>query len=116
MEAVVLLFSLANTPALRIQLELEKLPLMEDVHCLPRWQDRVEVVALPFHPVMVKVSAVLHGDEPRVKEDVDTFYHGVPGHARLSSDSVVAGMTGVRPSVLDQQQIGVDHERGGWKV
>ena len=79
MAAVVFRFSLANTPALRIQLELEKLPLMEGVHRLLRWQDRVEVVALPFHPMLVKVSAVLHGDEPRVKEDVDTFYHGVPG-------------------------------------
>ena len=69
MAAVVFRFSLTDTPAFRIQRELEKLPLMEGAHRLLRWQDRVEVVALPFHPVLVKVSAVLHGDEPCVKED-----------------------------------------------
>ena len=116
MAVVVFLLPLTNTPALGIQFQLAELPLMVGVHSLLRRQDRVEIVALPLHPVLVKVSAVLHGDELCVKENADTFYYGVPGHACLVGDGVVAGMAGVCPAILDQQQVGVDHERGRRKV
>ena len=116
MTAVVFLLPPANTSALRIQLQLAKLPLMVNVHGLLRRQDRVEIVALPFHSVLVIVSAVLHGDELCVKEDANTFYHGVSGPACLGCDGVVAGMAGVCFAILHQQQIGVDHERRGREV
>ena len=110
------LLPLADTSALRVQLQSVELPLMERIYGLPRRQDRIEVVTLPLHPTLVKVATVLHRDEPRTQEDSDTFHCGVPGHADLSGDGVVAGMAGVCPAILDQQQIGVDHERRWRKI
>ena len=104
MTAVECFLSLADSPALRVQFQLAELPLVIGIHRLLRREDRVEIVALPLHPVLIKVLAVLHGDEFRVKEDANTFYHGIPCHARLVGDGVVAGMAGVRPAVLDQHR------------
>jgi len=38
------------------------------------------------------------------------------GHPRGGGDGVVAGMAGVRPAILNQQQVGVYHEGSGRKV
>ena len=110
------LLSFSDTSAFRIQLQLVELPLVELIHCCLRWQNSVEVVALPLHPALIEVSAMLHCDEPSIQEDSDTFHCGVPGHADLSGDGIVAGMAGVRPAILYQQEIGVDHKRRGRKV
>ena len=63
MAAVVCFLSLADSSALRVQIQLAELPLMIGVHRQLRRQDRVEIVALPLHSVLVKVLAVLHDDE-----------------------------------------------------
>lgn len=59
---------------------------------------------------------MLHRDEPCIQENADTFHCGVLGHACLSGNAVVTGMTGVRSAILDQQQIRIDHERRGRKA
>ena len=95
------LLPLVDTSALRIQLQLVELPLMERICSLPRWQDRVEIVALPLHPILVEVLAVFHRDEPCIQEDTDIFHHGALGHACLSGYGVVTGMAGVRPAIFN---------------
>ena len=110
------LLPLADASAFRIQFQSVELPLMERICSLPRWQDRVEIVALPLHPALIEVLAVLHRDEPRIQKDADIFHHGVLGHACLGGDSVVAGMAGVRPAILNQKEIGIDHKRRGRKA
>ena len=92
------------------------LPLVERIHCPLRRQNRVEIVALPLHSAFVEIVAVLHRDEPRIQKDADIFHHGVLGHACLGGDSVVAGMAGVRPAILNQKEIGIDHKRRGRKA
>jgi len=116
MTMIVLLLPLADVPALRVQFQPIKLPLVELIHCCLRWQNSVEIVALPFHPALIEVLAVRHVDEPSIQEDSDTFHCGIFGHACLGCDGVVAGMAGVRPAIFNQQQIGVDHERRGREV
>ena len=110
------LLPLSDTPALRIQLQLVELPLVERIHCPLRRQNRVEIIAFPLQSTLVKVLAVLHRDEPSIQEGADTFHRGVLSHACLSGDGIVTGMAGVRPAILYQQEIGVDHERRGWKI
>lgn len=110
------LLPLADTSALRIQFQLVELPLVELAHCCLHWQDRIEIVALPLHSALVEVVAVLYCDEPSIQEGADTFHRGVPGHSCLSGNGVVTGMAGVRPAILNQQKVGVDHERRGQKV
>ena len=53
--AVFLLMTEFST--LRIRLQLAELSLMELIYCCLRWQDGVEVVAVPFHPALVKILA-----------------------------------------------------------
>lgn len=105
-----------DTSALSIQLQLIELPLVELTHsCLCR-QNSIEIVAPPLHPTLVKILAVLHCDESGIQKVDDAFHCGVLGHACFSGDGVITGMAGVRPAILDQQEIGVDHERRGRKV
>ena len=59
------------------QLQVAELPLVECIHRPLRWKDGVEIVAVPFHPALVEVLAVLHSDEMLLKEDNDEFYHSV---------------------------------------
>ena len=112
--AVFLLMTEFST--LRIRLQLAELSLMELIYCCLRWQDGVEVVAVPFHPALVKILAMVHRHKVLVEEGTDTVYHGVPAHPGDSGDGAVAGMTGVRPAIFNQQQVGVDHKRRGWKL
>ena len=91
----------AELPALGLQLQVAELTLMERFYCFLCWKDGVEIVAVPLQTSVVKVAGALHRDEVFVQEDADTFDHGVPGHAGLVSDGVVAGMAGVCPAVLD---------------
>ena len=58
------LLPLADTSAFRIQLQLIELPLMKLIHGYLRRQNSVEIVALPLHPALIEVLAVLHCDEP----------------------------------------------------
>ena len=71
------LLPLSDTSALRIQLQLVELPLMELVHCRLCRQDRVEIIALPLHSMLVEVAAVLHRNELLAQENRDTVNHGV---------------------------------------
>ena len=89
---------------------------MELVHCSLCRQDRVEVVALPLHSMLVEVAAVLHRNELLAQENRDTVNHGVSCQVCRSSNGIATGMAGVRPALLNQQQISIGHERGGWKV
>ena len=107
---------LVDTSAFVIQFQPVKLLLVERIHCLFHWQNRIEVIARPLHSALIEVLAVLHRDEFRVQEDADTFHCGVLGYACLGGDGVVAGMAGVCPAILNQQQIGVDYEHRGRKV
>lgn len=112
--AVFLLMTEFST--LRIRLQLAELSLMELIYCCLRWQDGVEVVAVPFHPALVKILAMVHRHKVLVEEGTDTVYHGVPAHPGDSGDGAVAGMAGMRPAILNQQQIGVYHECGGREI
>ena len=111
--AVVFLLSPDDIPALYVQLYLMQLSTMERIHSHPHRQDRVEVVALPFHPALVEVAAGLYRDEPHLQQCADTFHRGVLRQTRRGGDGVVAWVAGVRPAVLNQQQIGADHKRRG---
>lgn len=115
MEGLALLLSV-KLPAPGPQLQVTELLLVERFYRSLHWKHGVEVVAVPLHPTPVKVLAVLHHDEVFFQEDADGFYHGVPGHPCGSGDGVVAGMAGVRFAILDQQEVGVHHERRGRKV
>lgn len=106
----------AELPALGLQLQAAELPLVEHIHCSLHWKNGVEVIAVPLHPALVKVLAVLHRDEVLFQEGADGFYHSVFGHPRGGGDGVVAGMAGVCFAILDQQEVGVHHERRGRKV
>ena len=86
---------------------------MECIYCRPHWQDRVEVVALPLHSALVEVAAGLHCDESHLQQCADTFHRSVLRQTCRRGDGVVAWVAGVRPAILDQQQIGVDHKRRG---
>ena len=63
--------------------------------------------------MLIEVAAGLYDDQPHIQEGADTFYRGVLRHPRCGGDGVVAGVTGVRPSILNQQQVGIDHKRRG---
>ena len=76
----------------------------------------VAVAAPLVDPVMLHQVAVLHGDEVFFQEDADGFYYSVSGHPGDGGDGVVAGMAGVCPAILNQQQVGVHHEGRRWKV
>lgn len=102
--------------ALGFQLQAAELPLVEHIHCSLHWKNGVEVVAVPLQPMLVKVLAVLHHDEVLFQEDADGFYHSVPRHSCGGGDGVVAGMAGVCFAILNQQEVGVHHERRGRKV
>lgn len=106
----------AEFSALGLQLQAAELPLVERIHCSLHWKHGVEVVAVPLYPTPVKVLTVLHHDEVLFQEGADGFYHSVFGHPRGGGDGVVAGVAGVRSAILDQQKIGVHHERRGRKV
>ena len=103
-------------PALGVQIQMAELPLVERFHSSLRWKNGVEIVAVPLHPALVEVLAVLHRDEALFQEDVDGFYHSVFGYPRGGGDGVVAGVAGVRFAILDQQEVGVHHERRRWKI
>ena len=77
--------------------------MVERIHSLLDWKNRVEIVALPLHAALVNVPTVLHCNELFVQERANTFDHGVLGHTRLSSNGVVTGMAGVRLAIFDQQ-------------
>ena len=74
-------------------------------------QDGVEIVAFPFHTMLIEVAAWLHSDESRFQKDPDIFQCSILGHACRGRDSVVTGMAGVRFAIFNQQQISIDHER-----
>ena len=118
MEAVTCKASLPllDTSALCVQLQLIELSLIKLIHCHLCWQNRVEIIALPLHSILIEILTMLHRDEPCIQENADTFHCGVLGHACLSGNAVVTGMTGVRSAILDQQQIRIDHERRGRKA
>lgn len=96
--------------ALCARFQLVELLLMEYIYYFLHGQDGVEAVAVPLQSTPVKVLAVLHGYEVLVQEDADGVYHSVSGHPGDSGDGVVAGMAGVCPAVLNQEQVGVHHE------
>ena len=104
MTVIVCLLPLADTSALRIQLQLIKLPLVEPIHCHLRRQDCVEIVARPLHPALVEITAVLHSDETHLQKRVDTFHCGILCQPCHSSNGVIAGVTGVRLAILDVQR------------
>ena len=106
----------AELPALGFQLQMVELPLVERVHCSLRWKNGIEVVVVPLHPTAVKVLTMLHHDEVVFQEGADGFYHSVFGHPCGGGDGVVAGMAGVCFAILDQQEVGVHHERRRWKI
>lgn len=56
-----------------IYLQFSELSLVESIHCRIDWEDRVEIVALPFHSMSIKIAAWLHSDEACLQKDVDTF-------------------------------------------
>ena len=84
---------------------------MKRINCPLRWQNCIEIIAVPLHFILIEILTMLHRDESCIQENADTFHCGVLGHACLSGNAVVTGMTGVRPAILDQQQISVDHKR-----
>ena len=106
----------AELPALGLQFQVTELLLVERFYRSLHWKNGVEVVAVPLQPMLVKVLAVLHHDEVLFQEGADGFYHSVPGHPRGGGDGVVAGMAGVCFAILDQQEVGVHHERRRWKI
>lgn len=106
----------AEFSALGLQLQVAELPLVERFYRSLRWKNGVEVVAVPLHPMLVEVLAVLHRDEVLFQEDADGFYHSVPRHSCGGGDGVVAGMAGVCFAILNQQEVGVHHERRKWKI
>lgn len=83
---------------------------MENIHCWTDRENRVEIVALPLHSGLIEVAAGLYGDETCLQKHADTFQRGVLGQASFSGNGVVAGMAGVRFTILNQQQISLDHE------
>ena len=86
---------------------------MKLIHRCAHRQNRVEVVAIPLQATLIEVAAVLHRDEFCFQEIADNFHHGVPGKTNCAGDGVVAGMAGMRPPILNQQQVGVDHKCRG---
>ena len=56
-----------------IQLQFSELSLVENTHCRMDGQDRVEIVALPLHSVLIEVTAWFDSDEPCFQKDDDTL-------------------------------------------
>ena len=106
----------AELPALGVRLQLAELLLVERFYRSLHWKNGVEVVAVPLQTALVKVSAMLHHDEVLSQEDANGLYHSVPRHSCGGGDGVVAGVAGVCFAILDQQKVGVHHERRRWKI
>lgn len=94
-----------------IQLQLTKLTLVENIYCRIDGENRVEIVAFPFHSGLIVIAAGRYGDETCLQKIADTFQSSVFGQTSFSGNGIVAGMAGVCFAVLDQQQISVDQER-----
>ncbi len=84
-----------------IQFQFSELPLVENTHCRMDGQDRVKIVALPFHSVPIKIIAWLHSDEARFQKNADASQCSILGHVCCGRDSVVTGMAGMRFAILD---------------
>ena len=69
MVSLALLLS-TELPALGLQLQVTELLLVERFYRSLRWENGVEVVAVPLQPMLVKVLAVFHHDEA-LREDLN---------------------------------------------
>jgi len=100
----------------RIHFQLMHLLLIQLTRRYTDRQDGAEVVAPPLHPALVEVAGLLYSDETSFHENTDAFQHSVFRQTSPCGDGAVAGMALMCTAVLDQQQIGIDHEHRGRKA
>ena len=71
-------------------------------------QDGIEVIAVPFHALVVYVASVLHRDELFVRQLCDVLHHCGHGKMYRLGNRAVAGMTLMGAAVFAVKQISID--------